>query len=449
MALTGIQIFKLLPKTNCRDCGVPTCLAFAMQLAAGKAELAACPHVSEEARKALSEASAPPILTMELGVGDRAFKCGGEIVLFRHEKTFFNPTGIALRISDTEPEDLVDAKLERFLKHRYERVGMTLGGDLLALKADSGDEATYNALVRKAVASTGAPLILWTDRPEMARAGLAERGGAKVLVNGVNAANIEAMLPLIKEHGAVPGLVAESLEQLEELGEKVTKAELKLMVLDSGARTAGALLRDQTAIRRLALHERNRSFGFPTLVPVCDMAEAKEKEAVLAALAVAKYAGIVILSDFDGEVLFPLLLQRLNIFTDPQRPMKSEEGFYPINDPGPESPVLITSNFSLTYFIVSGEIENSRVPTWLFVKDTDGLSVLTAWAAGKFVGDAIGAAIKKAGGNEKLGKKRVIIPGLAAVISGDLEEELGSDWDVLVGPREASAIPAFLKQHFG
>lgn len=448
MGLTGIQIFKLLPKTNCRDCGVPTCLAFAMQLAAGKAELSACPHVSDEAKAALSEASAPPILPVELGAGDKAFKCGGETVLFRHEKTFFNPTGLALRISDTDPPELVDAKLARFAENRYERVGLTLKGDLFALKAESGDAARYGALVKKVRDASDAPLILWTDSPDMAKSGLAERGGSKVLVYGVTAANMDAMLPLIKEHGAVPGVVAKDLDELALLSDKITKAELKLMVLDSGARSAGAQLRDQTAIRRLALHAKNRSYGFPTIVPVCDMADRPEKEAMLAAVGVAKYAGIAILSDFDGATLFPLLLQRLNIYTDPQRPMKTEEGFYPINDPGPESPVLITSNFSLTYFIVSGEIENSRVPTWLFVKDTDGLSVLTAWAAGKFVGDAIGESIKKAGGNDKLQKKRIVIPGLAAVISGDLEEELGSDWEVMIGPREASFIPAYLKQNF-
>lgn len=448
MGLTGIQIFKLLPKTNCRDCGVPTCLAFAMQLAAGKAELSACPHVSDEAKAALSEASAPPILPVELGAGDKTFKCGGETVLFRHEKTFFNPTGFALKISDKDAPALVDAKLKRFAENQYVRVGLTLKGDLLALKAESGDAAAYGALVKKCVAASGAPLILWTDNVEMAKAGLAERGGQKALVYGVNAANIDAMLPVIKEHGAVPGLVAEGLEQLGQLSDKVTKADLKTMMLDSGARTAGDQLRDQTAIRRLALVAKNRSYGFPTIAPVCAMADSPEKEAVLAAVGVAKYAGIVILSDFDGAVLFPLALQRLNIYTDPQRPMKTEEGFYPINNPGPESPVLVTSNFSLTYFIVSGEIENSRVPTWLFVKDTDGLSVLTAWAAGKFVGDAIGESMKKAGGNDKLKKKRVVIPGLAAVISGDLEEELGSEWEVMIGPREASFIPAYLKQNF-
>lgn len=448
MGLTGIQIFKLLPKTNCRDCGVPTCLAFAMQLAAGKAELSACPHVSDEAKAALSEASAPPILPVELGVGDSAFKCGGETVLFRHEKTFFNPTGFALKISDTEDDAAVDAKLKQFADNQYERVGLTLKGDLFALKADSGDAGKFGALVKKVRAASEAGFILWSDNPDMIKAGLAERGGSKALIYGANASNIDAMIPLAKEEGCPLGIVAENLDQLAELSDKATKAEIKTIVLDSGARTAASQLVDQTAIRRLALMAKNRSYGFPTIAPVCEMADNPIKEAMLAGAGVAKYAGIVILSTFDGATLFPLLLERLNIYTDPQRPMKTEEGFYPLNDPGPDSPILITSNFSLTYFIVSGEIENNRLPCWLFVKDTDGLSVLTAWAAGKFVGDAIGMSMKKKAADVKLGKKRVVIPGLAAIISGDLEEELGSDWEVMIGPREASFIPAYLKQNF-
>ncbi len=449
MGLTGIQIFKLLPKTNCRDCGVPTCLAFAMQLAAGKAELSACPHVSEEAKAALSEASAPPILPVEIGVGDSVFKCGGETVLFRHEKTFFNPTGLALKISDNEADEAVDAKLKQLADHQYDRVGLTLKGDLFALKADSGDAAKYGALVKKVRDASDAGIILWTDNPEMAKAGLAERAGSKVLIYGANADNFDAMLALAKEEGCPLGIVAKDLDELAALSDKATQAEVKALVLDSGARTAGTQLKDQTAIRRLALMDKNRSYGFPTISPVAEMTEDPKKEAMLAATGIAKYAGIVILSTFDGATLFPLLLQRLNIYTDPQRPMKTDEGYYPLNAPGPDSPILVTSNFSLTYFIVSGEIENSRMPCWLFVKDTDGLSVLTAWAAGKFVGDAVGESMKKKVADIELGKKRVVIPGLAAIISGDLEEELGSDWEVMIGPREASSIPAYLKQNFG
>jgi len=448
MGLSGIQIFKLLPKTNCKECGVPTCLAFAMNLAAGKAELSACPYVSDEAKASLSEASAPPIRPVEIGAGASAFKTGGELVMFRHEKTFFNPTGLALKISDSDSAEEVDQKLKCFADNQYDRVGLNLKGDLFALKAESGNAGTYAALVKKVRDASDAGLILWSDNPTMVKAGLAERGGSKVLIYGANKSNLDAMIALAKEHGSPLVLMGNGLDELKELSDAATKAELKDLVFDSGARTAGDQLRDQTAIRRLALQAKDRSFGFPTIAPVCDMAATPMQEAVIAAAGIAKYAGIIILSSFQGQFLFPLLLERLNIYTDPQRPMKTDEGLYALNDATADSPVIVTSNFSLTYFIVSGEIENSRIPCWLFVKDTDGLSVLTAWAAGKFVGDAIGESMKKAGCNDKVANKKIVIPGLAAIISGDLEEELGSDWEVMIGPREASFIPAFLKQNF-
>lgn len=174
------------------------------------------------------------------------------------------------------------------------------------------------------------------------------------------------------------------------------------------------------------------------------MAGNLDMETVIASMLIAKYAGVVVLSDFVGENLFPLLLERLNIFTDPQRPMTVTEGIYEIGSPDENSPVLITTNFSLTYFIVSGEIEGSRVPSWLLIMDTEGLSVMTAWAAGKFSGDLVGTFVKKSGIADKISHKKIIIPGYAAAISGDMEEEL-PDWEILIGPRDASLIPKFLK----
>ncbi|MEI9479812.1 MAG: acetyl-CoA decarbonylase/synthase complex subunit gamma, partial [Deltaproteobacteria bacterium] len=227
--------------------------------------------------------------------------------------------------------------------------------------------------------------------------------------------------------------------------DKLTAAGLKDLVLDSGSRTLRKAFEEQIFIRRAALNQKNRSLGFPTITFPCEMTKDPMKEALIAATFVAKYAGIVVLSDFQGENLFPLLVERLNIYTDPQRPMMMQQGIYPIGNPNEDSPVMITTNFSLTYFIVSGEIEASRVPSWLLVMDTEGLSVLTAWAAGKFVGDAIGGFVKKSGITEKVKHRRVVIPGAVAAVSGDLEEELGKDWEVKIGPREAAHISAFLK----
>jgi acetyl-CoA decarbonylase/synthase complex subunit gamma len=214
--------------------------------------------------------------------------------------------------------------------------------------------------------------------------------------------------------------------------------------LDTSSRGTKESFQDQVILRRAALVGRYKPLGFPTITFPCEMTDSLTKETLIASCFVAKYAGIIVLSDFEGESIFPLLLQRMNIYTDPQRPMTTEEGIYPINNPDNTSPVLVTSNFSLTYFIVSGEIENSRVPSWLCVMDTEGLSVLTAWAAGKFLGDGVGAFIKRSGIAEKVGHKKLIIPGYAAAILGELEEELPG-WEILVGPREAAHIPAYLK----
>ena len=449
MALTGVQIFKLLPKTNCGECGVPTCLAFAMNLAGGKSELSQCPYVSQEAKTQLSAASAPPIRTVEIGpAGPMAVKTGGETVLFRHEKTFYNKTVLALRIGDDEAEASVDGKLARFKELRYQRVGLDLGTDMLALRCAGGDAGKFKALVKKVSEKTEAPLILMADTPEAMSAGLELVKAKRPLLYAADEKNFQQMGALAKELKCPLAVKAPGIEAAAALVEKLAATGLADLVIDSGARSARKLLEDQVAIRRLSIQKSFRSLGFPTIGFPCEMASDPVKEAMIAALMIPKYVGIVVLGDIQGETLFPLLLQRLNIYTDPQRPMKTDEGLYAFNNPGPESPVLVTSNFSLTYFIVSGEIDNSRQPVHLLVLDTEGLSVLTSWAAGKFSGEAVGALVKKSGIDQKLQKKTLVLPGLVASISGDVEEELGPGWSIVIGPREASTIPAYLKQNF-
>ena len=445
MGMTGIQIFKLLPKTNCKECGVPTCLAFAMNLAAGKAELSSCPYVSEETKAMLSEAAAPPIRPLTIGSGDNVVKIGGETVLFRHEKTFVNKPGFAILVSDVMPEAEVNARLKRFKELKYERVGLTLRPEMVALKNDSGDPEKFEALIKKVKAETDAALILMSDKVDALSAGVKACADRVPLIYAATNGNSDALANLAKENKCPLVVKADNLDALIALSDKLTAAGLKDLVLDSGSRTLRKAFEDQIFIRRAALNQKNRSLGFPTITFPCEMTKDPMKEAMIAATFVAKYAGIIVLSDFQGESLFPLLVERLNIYTDPQRPMMMQQGIYPIGNPVEDSPVLITTNFSLTYFIVSGEIESSRVPSWLLVMDTEGLSVLTAWAAGKFVGDAIGSFIKKSGITDKVKHHRVVIPGAVAAVSGDLEEELGSGWEVKIGPREAAHIPAYLK----
>ncbi len=445
MGLTGIQIFKLLPKTNCKECGVPTCLAFAMNLAAGKAELASCPYVSEEAKAMLSEAAAPPIRPLAIGAGENVVKVGGETVLFRHEKTFVNKPGVAILISDAMPDAEVNGRLKRFKELKYERVGLTLRPELVAIKNESGDPGKFEALAKKVKSETDAALILISSKVDALTAGVKACADRVPLIYAATDGNSDALANLAKESKCPLAVKAETLDGLIALSDKLTAAGLKDLVLDSGSRTLRKAFEDQVYIRRAALNQKNRSLGFPTITFPCEMTKDPLKEALIAATFISKYAAIIVLSDFQGESVFPLLVERLNIYTDPQRPMMMQQGIYPIGNPTEDSPVLITTNFSLTYFIVSGEIESSRVASWLLVMDTEGLSVLTAWAAGKFVGDAIGAFVKKSGIAEKVKHRRVVIPGAVAAVSGDLEEELGKGWEVKIGPREAAHITAFLK----
>ena len=445
MALTGIQIFKLLPKTNCGECGVPTCLAFAMNLAASKAELASCPYISPESQALLSEASAPPIRPVVIGSGENAVKIGGETVLFRHEKTFVNKPGLALLISDTMPADEVAERIKRFKLLKYEWIGLVLRAEMIAAKNESGDAGQFEALVKKIMDETDAALILMSDSADALKAALAVSAQRIPLIYAATDGNAEAMVALAKEFKCPLAAKADNLESLAALTDKISAAGVKDIVMDGGARTVRGAFEEQVFARRAALVQKNRSLGFSTIAFACEMTKDPMKEALIAAALIAKYAGIIVLSDFQGESLFPLLVARLNIYTDPQRPMMMQQGIYPVGNPNEDSPVLITTNFALTYFIVSGEIEASRVPSWLMVMDTEGLSVLTAWAAGKFVGDAIGQFVKKSGIAEKVKHRKIVIPGFVAAVSGDLEEELGPEWEVKIGPREAAHLSPFLK----
>ncbi len=447
MALTGIQIFKLLPKTNCKECGVPTCLAFAMNLASGKAELDACPYVSAEAREQLAEASAPPIRPVAVGKGVRKATTGGETVQYRHEKTFFNPTLLAALVPSNISAGDLTKKLKSWNALQYERVGLNLRPELVAVKDVTGDAAAFGAVAKQVAETSEFNVILMTEKPDVMQAGIAAAGFKRPLLYAATAANVDAMGDLAKQNDLPLAVKADSVEGLVPLTEKLTAKGLKDLVLDPGSREPKQSNIDMIALRRAALKNGNRAVGFPTITFPCEMASNLDAETMIAAMHVAKYGGIVVMSDFAGESVFPLLLERLNIFTDPQRPMTVTEGIYEIGSPNENSPVLVTTNFALTYFIVSGEVEGSRVPSWLLIKNSEGLSVLTAWAAGKFAGDDVGAFIKKSGIADKVKHKQVIIPGYAAAIVGDMEEELPG-WTITVGPREAAHIPGFLRERF-
>jgi acetyl-CoA decarbonylase/synthase complex subunit gamma len=440
MGLTGLEIFKQLPKTNCKDCGHPTCLAFAMALASGKASLENCPHVSDEAKEALDSASAPPIATVKIGTGDNELTIGGETVLFRHEKRFENMTGIAISVSDNED---VSAKVNDINKLVFDRVGQTHTVNLVAVKNDSGDAGKFAEAVKAAQDLSQFPLMLITEDPAAAEKALEVCASGKPLLYGATADNYEAMTELAKKNEAVLGVKGNDLNSLAELVEKIQGLGYKQLVIDSGSREVNQVLADQTQIRRQALR-KFRPFGYPTLTVV-------ENDDPIQAVAdasvyISKYAGIVVYPSADPAEILPLVTLRLNIYTDPQKPIAVESKVHEVGTPDENSPIFVTTNFSLSYFCVEGDVEAARISGYILPVDTDGISVLTGWAAGKFTPEKITDMLKETGMADKVNHNTVIIPGGVAVLSGKLEELSG--WKVLVGPRESAGIPSFIKQRW-
>jgi acetyl-CoA decarbonylase/synthase, CODH/ACS complex subunit gamma len=436
MALSGIQIYKMLPQTNCKECGFPTCLAFAMKLAAKQVELGSCPYVSEESKKQLAESAAPPIRLVTLKADGTEVKVGNEVVMFRHEKTFYNKPGLFLRVKASDPDIAKKVATADAYKVNYVGMDFTLNG--YAIEAD-GDLAAAVKAVREV---TKRPLILIGNDAAALDSSLSLLAGETALVYAADSSNYESLADVAKKHKAVLVVKADSLDDLADLTPKVQAKGVEDMVLDLGGKNLGEWLTRSTQARRLAL-KNFKPLGYPTIFFAAQ--NGTDKEAIYAAQAIAKYAGFVVIDTFAPEMIYPLLVLRENIYTDPQKPIQVQPGIYEINSPKPESPVLVTTNFSITYFAVANEVEGSGLPAWLVVTDAEGMSVLTAWAAGKFDAERIAKAIKGFDVASKVSKKRVVLPGHVAVLSGELEEEL-PDWEVRVGPREAVDIPAFMKQ---
>jgi acetyl-CoA decarbonylase/synthase complex subunit gamma len=444
MALSGIQIYQLLPQTNCKECGFPTCMAFAMKLAAKQAELAACPYVSDEAKEKLSAAAQPPVRLITLKADAHEVKAGNETVLFRHEKKFFNKPGLFVRVRDSEPLAALKARVAAADAYRVSYVGMDLGLDGFAVEAFSGDATTFADAVSAVREVSERPLILIGRDPAVIAAGLKPIDGEVPLICGADVGNWEAMADVAKGAGAALAVIADTLDGLVALSSRLKDKGVENLVLAPTTRHLGTSLGFYTQLRRLALKKNFRPVGYPILAIPGDAPD-EATEALLAAQAIAKYAGFVVLDTFTPELVYALLVLRENLYTDPQKPIQVQPGVYEFNGPTPESPVLVTTNFSITYFSVANEVEGSGLPAHLLVTDAEGMSVLTAWAAGKFDAERIAKAVKEFSLNDKISRKRIVLPGHVAVLSGELEEEL-PDWEVRVGPREAVDIPAFMKQ---
>ena len=440
MALSGLEIFKLLPRTNCGECSVPTCMAFAMKLAQQKAELSDCPHASDEAKTTLGASSEPPIRLVKIGRA-KALEVGNETVMFRHDKTFFHQTGIAIELKTGDGRDRNLEKIKEIEGFKVERVGEMLQADLFFISHDSESIKDFVDTIELVKQNSEKGIILNCGDEEALKPGLEILSGESpaILVKDNPSDNTMAFA---RSNEASLILSAPSFSDLAARTTSAKEAGVNNLMLNLEAKNLGALIQNNTILRRSALRQNFKPFGHPIFTYI----KGKNKYDYLAkaSLLICKYGSIIALAEYDKALLYSLFTLRQNIFTDPQKPIQVDPKIYPIGDPTPDSPVFVTTNFSLTYFLVSGEIENAGISAHLVIADTEGQSVLTAWASGKFIGEKIAKFIKEIKLEEKVNSRTIVIPGFVSQISGDLEESLPG-WRVVVGCQEASDIPSFIK----
>ena len=443
MALTGLDIFKLLPKKNCKECGQPTCLAFAMQLASAKTSLDKCPYVSEEAKDTLGGAAAPPIKLIKVGKSGFEREIGDEVVLFRHDKAFYHPTCIAVEISDKLTGAELEAKIEKVNSLTFERVGQTVSIDMMAVRNDSGNADTFASVVKAVAEKTCFATVLISEDPLAMEKALEIVGDSKPLIYAATEANYEKMVELAKRYSCPLTVKGNGLDSTAALVEKIATS-YKELVIDTGSRQLSQALAEITQTRRLSTKKKFRPFGYPVIA--FTTSDNPREEVMEASVHITKFASVVVVKADEKSQILPLMALRMNIFTDPQKPSQVEPKVYELGAVTKDSPVYVTTNFSLTYYTVEGEISGSKIPSYIIACPTDGTSVLTAWAAGKFNGEKIAEFLKTCGIEEKVNHKNLVIPGYVAVIKGVLEEKSG--WNVTVGPSEASGLPAFAKARF-
>jgi len=444
MALTGLEIYKNLPKTNCGDCNLPTCMAFAMQLAAKRVSLDQCPHVSEEAKAKLDEASAPPMRLVRIGKSEHELKIGQETVLFRHQEKFHHSSLVAIKVREDVPENKLDQEIRDINNLKFTRVGEEIGVDLLALEHTSGGPESFAKVVKRVMEKSPLPLILVSEDPRAIEAALKVSAEDNPLLYAANQENWEEMADLAKEHHCPLVVKGQTLEDLADLTQKIKNRGIEEMILDLDSSDLAEALVSLTKMRRLALEKNFRPLGYPTIVLTHE--KSPFREVAEATTYVCKYGGIVVMEGKEKWQLLPLLTVRQNIYTDPQVPNTVEAKLYEIGSPGADSPVLVTTNFSLTYFTVEGEVESSKVPSFISVVDTEGLGVLNAYAGDKWSAEKVIKTLEKQKVKEKVNHNKIIIPGLVAVFRAEIEEE--SPWQAIIGPEEASRIPSFLRKEW-
>ncbi|MFH1655944.1 MAG: acetyl-CoA decarbonylase/synthase complex subunit gamma [Candidatus Omnitrophota bacterium] len=440
MALSGLDIYKHLPKTNCRECGFPTCLAFAMALAKKQVSLDKCPHVGDDAKQNLESAALPPIRLIKSGSQEKTLEIGNETVMFRHEEKFHHPAWIGFSLEDNLDENKFKEQIEKINKFKFERVGQEIEVNLVAIKQTKDDENFVNK-IKIATQATDLVFVLMSNSQNALRKSLEILKDRRPIIYSATKENYVQISKLAKEFSCSLVVSSEDLEDLSNLSSKISSGGLSDIILDTGNKPLTKKISELTQLRRLALKKNYRPFGYPNIVLVEESDPFREVS--VAATLLTKYANIVILKCIDSWLVLSLLTLRQNIYTDPQKPLQVESKVYPVGTPEEKSPLLVTTNFSLTYYTVLSEVESSKIPSYILAVDTEGMSVLTAWAAEKFTAEAISKTLEKQKAKEIVNHSRIIIPGYVAAMSGDLEEQSG--WKVLVGPREAAGITNFLK----
>ena len=440
MAVKGLDIFKLSPKKNCKECGSPTCMAFCMKVAQGAVPITKCPYMSEEAIALLSEATAPPMQTITVG----AHKLGGETVMMRHEKTLVNRNLFAATLCTCMDDATVEARLEGIKKVDYERIGEREMVECVFVH-DAGDCAKFVELCKKAAALPDRTVIIDTKDVETAKAAVEAIKDSKPILNGANKDNFNDMNEIAKAAGLVLGVSGTDLSELHDTVAALEKAGNKNLILDVTAPTIKETFANAVLVRRTAIKDGDRTFGYPSIVNLGVLCNHDEHlETALAAMFVVKYGSIIVMDKVGYAEALPLYGLRQNIFTDPQKPMKVAPGIYPINGAGPDDPCALTVDFALTYFLVSGELERSKIPVNLLITDASGMSVLTAWAAGKFSSTSVKKFFDEFDIASKINNRTLIIPGKVAVMKGEIQDKL-PEWNVVVGTREAVELVKFLR----
>ena len=440
MAVKGLDIFKLSPKKNCKECGSPTCMAFCMKVAQGAVPITKCPYMSEEAIALLSEATQPPMKTIEVG----AHKLGGETVMMRHEKTLVNRNLFAATLCTCMDDATVEARLEGIKKVDYERIGEREMVECVFVH-DAGDSAKFVELCKKAAALPDRTVIIDTKDVETAKAAVEAIKDNKPILNGANKDTFAAINEIAKAAGLVLGVSGADLSELHDTVAELEKAGNKNLILDVTASTIKETFANAVLVRRSAIKDGDKTFGYPSIVNLGVLCNHDEHlETALAAMFVVKYGSIIVMDKVSYAEALPLYGLRQNIFTDPQKPMKVAPGIYPVNGAGPDDPCALTVDFALTYFLVSGELERSKVPVNLLITDASGMSVLTAWAAGKFSSTSVKKFFDEFDVASKINNRTLIIPGKVAVMKGEIQDKL-PEWNVVVGTREAVELVKYLR----